>query len=421
VAAFALWVAHGGAGAIEALLRASLAGEGVTDHERWSVGSVVPQLAALWWPRAGLVVSLGCGGLVVAWLLRRRSPRATGAALLATATVSALLAVELLAAPFLIVPLGLHGYYFVLDVDHRFPASHPPLGTNADGIRSSHEAESFAEADTNLLFLGDSFTYGLGVAEAEAFPARTAALLRERLGRVDVQAANFGWTSASPLLALRQLEDIGARYRPDVVIYALDMTDFHDDLKYRRMLERRGIYWWYDKTPIALRALELYAPRVFERLHDRFTGDLPRDRFFVAARPLEESRRFLQPLRANLERMAAVARGLGAEFVVVALPRAFQYSVEESPRNWEASEYSPLGPFALEPFRWLEEIAGGLSFPVLSLLPAFQSTTVFPTAQSDDPHWNAAGHQVAAEAIADFLEPGLRDPRAPGRRNGPPG
>ena len=406
--------------AIEAVLRATLRGEGVTDHERWSVGSVVPELAARWWPRAALVGALGCGGIVAAALLRRRSARVAGVALLAAAAVTTALAIELLAAPFLVVPLGLQGYYFVLDVDHRFPASHPPLETNADGVRTPREAESFEEADANLLFLGDSFTYGLGVAAEEAFPALTAALLRARLGRDDVEAANFGWTSASPLLALRQLEDIGARYRPDLVVYALDMTDFHDDLKYQRMLARRGIYWWYDKVPVTLRTLERRAPRLFERLHDRFTGDLPRERFFVVARPLEENRRFLQPARANLERLAKAARELGAGFVLVVLPRPFQYSAAESPESWEAGEYTPLGPFALEPFRWLDEIAGELSFPVLSLLPAFRATTVFPTAQVDDPHWNAAGHRVAAEAIADFLALRLPAPGAPRRAAGAP-
>ena len=319
------------------------------------------------------------------------------------------LAIELLLAPFLIVPLGLHNYYFVLDVDHRFPGHNAGLDTNADGIRTPREAAAFRAADENILFLGDSFTYGLGVTGEEAFPAVTARILRERLGRGDVEAANFGWPSSSPLLAARQLEDIGARYQPDVVLFALDMTDFHDDLMYQRMLERRGLYWWYDKIPITLRTLERRAPELFDRLYASANRGLPRERFFATERPLEETRDLLAPVAENLERMARVARGMGADFAVLLLPRSFQYSDRESPQNWEAAEYTVLGPYSREPFRWFDSIAERLSFPVVSLLPVFEHTTVFPTCLADDPHWNADGHRVAAEAIADYLEPLVRD------------
>ena len=392
-----------GRGSIEALLRLSLGSPDVSDHDRWRVGSVVPALAALWWPRAGLVVLVGAAGVALAVAARRLSARLAAVVLAIGVSAASALAIELLAAPFLIVPLGLYNYYFVLDVDHRFPPSNPALGTNADGIRSAREAEAFPAAGENLVFLGDSFTFGLGVTSDEAFPAVTEALLRRRLDRDDIRVANFGWTSSSPLLSRRQLEDIGARYHPDLVVFALDMTDFHDDLKYGRMLERRGLYWWYDKVPITLHLLERHAPAIFERLYRSGTGGLPRQRFFATERPLTETRDQLGPVVENLERLAGAARGMGADFAVLLLPRCFQYSAEESPGNREAAEYTVLGPHSLEPFRFFASLEGKLSFPVLSLLPAFRDTTVFPTCLADDPHWTAAGHRVAAEAIAAFL------------------
>jgi lysophospholipase L1-like esterase len=397
------WVVLEGRSAIEALLRLSLGAPEVTDHDRWRIGSVVPALAERWWPRAGLVVSVGAGGVVLALAARRSSASAAAVLLTIAVTLASALAVELLAAPFLIVPLGLYNYYFVLDVDHRFPPSNPALGTNADGIRSAREADVFHPAGENLVFLGDSFTFGLGVSADEAFPAVTEALLRRRLERDDIAVANFGWVSSSPLLSWRLLEDIGAKYHPDRVVFALDMTDFHDDLMYGRMLERRGLYWWYDKVPITLHTLERHAAGIFERLYRLGTGGLPRQRFFATERPLAETRDRLTPVVENLERLADASRSLGADFVVLLLPRCFQYSAEESPHNREATEYTVLGPHSLEPFRFFESIQGKLSFPVVSLLPAFQETTVFPTCLPDDPHWSAAGHRVAAEAIAAFL------------------
>jgi hypothetical protein len=243
-------------------------------------------------------------------------------------------------------------------------------------------------------------------------------LLRERLGRADIESANFGWPSASPLLALRQLQDLGAKYRPDVVAFALDMTDFHDDLMYQRMLERRGLYWWYDKIPITLRTLELRAPGLFARLYASANVGLPRQRFFATERPLEETRPLLEPAVANLERMAQAADHLGADFVVLLLPRAFQYSAKESPNNWEAAQYTVLGPYSREPFRYFESIAERLPFPVLSLLPAFEHTTIFPTCLADDPHWNADGHRIAAQAIVDFLAPRIASAGDSGHASG---
>jgi lysophospholipase L1-like esterase len=404
-AALLIWVALSGRGAIETLLRSTLASSEVSDHDRWRIGGIVPKLAALWWRRAGFVAVLAVGGLALAGVARRASNRLALATLALVATATVVLAIELLVAPFLIVPLGLHNYYFVLDVDHRFPGGNAGLGTNADGIRTPREAAEFRAADENIVFLGDSFTYGLGVTAEETFPAVTATLLRERLGRGDVEAANFGWPSSSPLLALRQLEDIGARYQPDVVVFALDMTDFHDDLMYQRMLDRRGLYWWYDKIPITLRTLERRAPSLFDRLYACANAGLPRQRFFATERPLDETRPLLAPVVENLERMARAADRLGADFAVLLLPRAFQYSAEESPDNWEAAQYTVLGPYSREPFRYFESIADRLPFPVFSLLPAFERTAVFPTCLTNDPHWNADGHRVAAEAIADFLAP----------------
>ena len=60
-------------------------------------------------------------------------------------------------------------YYLVDNVDHR---NKPNSGDiNSDGIRSRFESEHFEEEDFNILFLGDSFVYGLNLPDAEkAFP-----------------------------------------------------------------------------------------------------------------------------------------------------------------------------------------------------------------------------------------------------------
>ena len=141
--------------------------------------------------------------------------------------------------------------YIVDDVDHRLQPNRKQK-INSDGIRSAVEAEHFQENHHNIVFLGDSFVFGWKLPIEDTVPALLQKKARESMPDRQVNVANFGWASSSPLLSYRLLRDIGHKYKPDVVILAVDMTDFHDDIKYARLLERRGIYPLLDYTPATL-------------------------------------------------------------------------------------------------------------------------------------------------------------------------
>lgn len=314
-------------------------------------------------------------------------------------------AAELFVAPLLHRHLDwLGGAYGPLDVDHRMRSRDPELPTNSDGVRSPFEPAYYSGSGFNIVFLGDSFVFGQGLAYGETVPRQLERMLRTRNPSCDVKVVNFGWMSSSPLLSERLLRRIGAHYHPDLVILGLDMTDFHDDLKYRRILEHPGPYRALARVPIATSALRHLAPGLLARLLDLWTGSpLPRDRFFVVNQPPEESRPLAEALVRSLERLDETARGLGADFATFVFPRNFQYDPAESPGSWEAHEYSADSPYKLEPFRLLAEQDGRLGFRIHSLLGPFQETDVFPTCFPNDPHWNRQGAAVAAGAIADLL------------------
>ena len=88
--------------------------------------------------------------------------------------------------------------------------------------------------------------------------------------------------------------------------------------------------------------------------------------------------------------------------MLLVFPRSYQYSDKESPNNWEKSKYEVLGPFAHEPFKYFEQIKGDVDYPIYSLLPDFQNSTIFPTVFDNDPHWNETGNQIAADAIYKY-------------------
>jgi len=325
--------------------------------------------------------------------------RRRGLAIVATALMW-WIAVERFAAPHLAQKLRLQQYYFAQDPDH-WPISIGPEG-NEDFLRGTLPASEFTPDTVNVVFLGDSFTYGNYVTAQQTFPKLVGDRLRVALPGTELRVANFGWTSSSPLLSHRRLVAVGERYHPDVVVLCVDMTDFGDDIRWANVIDKNRIYWLYDKLPITLRAAQAIAPRAYERFV-AWIVDAPARRFFHSEAPFEETRRYMQPLVDNVAKIHAWCTARGAEFVLVALPRSYQHSAREAPRNKEGKEYEVLGPYALEPFELFDELRARDDYPVWSLLATFQSTEVFPVCFEHDPHWNPAGHQVAAEALAPPL------------------
>ena len=284
--------------------------------------------------------------------------------------------------------------------DHRLPNLDPMIGTNSDGLRCALEPEEMAAEGFSVFFCGDSFVFGVQLDREEALPQLFERGLRSHVPDRTINVVNAAWPSASPLLALRLLKDVGEKYRPDLVLYGFDMSDFRDDLMYRNLIEKEGIYRLVDVAPASLwlagRGVKAVAPGGFYRK----VFWMPSDRFFAVNKPLSETRADLVPAWNTLVSIDQFCRDqLDADFRLIVLPRNFQYSDRESPFCWEKGDYQALGPWVLEPFRFFEHQAQDAPFPVHSLLEAFEETDVFPTCYTGDPHWTPAGTQVAADAL----------------------
>ncbi len=355
-------------------------------------------------PLFGIVSLVSTGAFLAFYLFRIRPGFVASAAGLLVYYIG----VELAIAPFLIGSLSFQHYQIVKDPDHHPLQRNKRHGWNSDGLRQKWEPEEFTGRTQNLLFLGDSFTFGYRVKPEEAFPALVEARFQQQFPDRDWRVANFGWTSASPILALRRLQEIGEQYQPDHVVLCLDMTDPHDDIKYGNLIERRGITALYDVLPLTIGFLRLFSEDLFWKLYIWSTdGNLPRERFFHSAQPLALSEPFLEPMAQNIDQIAKWCRDHGAEFLVFVLPRYYQYNDQESPHDWETVAFGEqslrLGPHCQEPFAYFDELQQSRPYSVVPLLEAFESTDVFPTCFDDDPHWNADGHRVAAEAIFEVL------------------
>ncbi len=277
--------------------------------------------------------------------------------------------------------------------------------TNSDGIRSDREASEFTPNGLNIVILGDSFVYGYNMYPHLAFPQQFERLIHTRHPMLESKVANFGWTSSSPYLSLRKLKQIGMKYNPDIVILCIDMTDFNDDLKYKHLIERdlllyKGLSICPGLITFTKKILSRYK---CDRLHELMFG-LPRDRFFAVNQPLHETRSWFVATLEAVEQIHQYVRDeLNAHFVLVLLPRSFQYSDRECPMNWERNMYEVLGSHSREPFVFFENLRSTVDYPIHSLLGVFESSGVFPHCEYKDPHWNREGNAIAAKAIYDVV------------------
>lgn len=299
--------------------------------------------------------------------------------------------------------------FYNTDVDHRFKPD-AARGINKDGIRSPVEADDYTDDTFNILLLGDSFVYGVHLDHADTIPVQLEKHFAGRYPDKKIRVVNFAWPSSSPGPCYRLLKNVGAKYKPDLVVECLDVTDFRDDL---RALSDVG-YWDYSPIVYILRRLGLggeliqlhdaWRPRIWFRRSERLSQPAPAYWQFVVRQPFAASLTFMKETERNLNLINDYCRNvLKVPFAVVLFPRNFQYSDKECPYDPARDTYDVLGPYVREPERWLESLKPRVDFPCESLLSWFEASPVFPKCFDDDPHWTAAGCGVAAEGIARFL------------------
>jgi len=103
------------------------------------------------------------------------------------------------------------------DVDFRF-------STNSDGYRGTALAP--AGAKRRVLALGDSVTFGLGVADAQSWPRQLQDKLNAASGTDAWEVVNMGTPGYAALQGLRTLDKYGLSLAPDVVIACFGQNDF---------------------------------------------------------------------------------------------------------------------------------------------------------------------------------------------------
>jgi hypothetical protein len=98
---------------------------------------------------------------------------------------------------------------------------------NSLGLRGAQEYSFERHTDHRILFLGDSFTYGLGVKDDQTFPYLTEKDLLAK--KFSVEVINAGNPGRGTDYALKFFQVLGSKFSPDLTVFSFLGKNFVDD------------------------------------------------------------------------------------------------------------------------------------------------------------------------------------------------
>jgi hypothetical protein len=275
----------------------------------------------------------------------------------------------------------------------RLPASHDgrarmlsadeyvPYRTNADGFRDAPRGAK-RQGVPRVLVLGDSYTFGWGIVDGEAYPQRAEALLRER--GLDAEVINAGVPGYNTEQESFLLDELMPKYRPDMVVVGYVMNDAEPQMNVPQppaITYRYALSWmWEDARELVMQRLGglpmWSSPNKAQPSYDYAQG------FSAESRKWRES-------KAALSRMSVACRRSGMPLLVMILPDFTQ---------WFDANY-PDTVIHRAVADWSRE----LGIESVDLMPRFQGQDhrLFPILT--DGHPNARAHEMIAGILRDWV------------------
>lgn len=299
--------------------------------------------------------------------------------------------------------------------------------TNALGLRNRELTPKKPIGTKRILFLGDSFTMGVGVTENQTYARIAEKLLNKSSKNGEVEAINAGVNATGPYYQFTYLKHEGLLLDPDVVVigffpwndisydvHASEKVTSVDKQNFPDTIDSRTAYVDFDgslrekrlplrvKIPF-LRSLHIYwvainAISPSDKNHLRAEdGTLP-CLYDSTCKTLGKAKNDIKKLFLSYK---ALAKQHNFRLLVLIIPAEFEvdpftfrkYGFQKPLFKSKAS--LPHEEFAA--FFEKNQIA------YLDLLPTFLKQVSEQAYFEKDPHWNAYGNLVAAEAISQKL------------------
>jgi lysophospholipase L1-like esterase len=295
---------------------------------------------------------------------------------------------------------------------------------NSLGVRGPELAPK-ASGELRILAVGDSFTLGIQHEEPDTWTERLGAQLSERLGR-PVTVVNAGVDDYGTDRATAAMQRLARPAQIDAVLLTFYTgNDFTDNRPLEELARALGVKGPGENPPPPPPpdAMETGWGPVLGRLSYGYAYYMAsREARALAADP-EATALFREQLRAFsdpalLERTAGYSRDalrryhdactrLGLRCFVAIAPPAFAVHTERIGPTWATYGLGEPPEDLDGPARALTQ---GLpqALPVLDLAPALRAASDRDLYFTFDGHWNAAGVEVVADALAEFLAPQLK-------------
>ena len=291
----------------------------------------------------------------------------------------------------------------------------PPLGppdaeadgrevevVNAAGFRGPELPLEPEPGRLRIATLGDSSTFGYGVAYEETYGERLVDLLGERGVEAEVlDGGVVGYTALQGLVRYRR--DV-RKYRPDVVIAAFGAINdalfdpLNDIDKMALESRRKGFLSWLGERSRTMQWLsELGAGTRAPRRSERGPSDPP----VSPAMPEGTVPRVsLEAFEESLLELARLVHEDGARFVVISMPRLKRCEKDRP----HLPSYSQR----------VVALAERESWPLVDALTLFREHEDTRSLLLDPVHPSASGHDLIARALLDVLPvPGDEEPGRP--------
>jgi len=288
----------------------------------------------------------------------------------------------------LVVGLAL-GEVLVRAVGPAPPGPEPSVRRNELGYRDDDHELAKPPGVVRIAFIGDSFTFGSGVAEEDRFSNIVVRRLDAAWPQVRVEGLNFGDGGADVTTAARRLRSRVPSFDPDAIVYGFVLNDFASPETLYAYYERHAElgrrydrdWWWLAGAAQYSRAADL----ANTLLKSRYSGQRENQLEYLASlyEPGELLGRGLDSLRKVMAAMDKTQRG-----IVVFFP----YFLEDEAHLAFYTQARYLVSQAAQ--------RHGITF--IEVLPHLADHPYYDWwVSAEDHHPNAAAHKIAADLITE--------------------
>jgi lysophospholipase L1-like esterase len=306
---------------------------------------------------------------------------------------------------------------------------------NKEGLRGGNYERKKPDRVRRILVFGDSFAEGWGVKSEEAVSEQLQKCLQS--DRTDsIEVINFGVAGYGTDQELLLYEKLGKLYEPDVVVVLFYGNDLWNNASKRGIGAERGYKPFFrpqSNGHLALGGVPVVKTRYWDeaRYRDASLGTrlsrylhenwhlyvLVNKALQPEIAPAQQSQyydglyghdvdRQWQPVweltGMLLEKFAAAVQSRGGEFIVVYVPAIVQIEEED----WQAKRtlHGLVDEYDLQkPNAHLTHFSQRYNLDYVDLYPVFKERGKDQVLYLRDSHWNAAGHELAAQTLCGSL------------------